>query len=255
MLVVFLHRAEAIDKPRSIELNQNILLGIHDNVLVAVRDNDSDGTFLRLGNGLGLDAGLKFARNKVIDKLADLRIGDCLALVQWELQVLDSVLDGERGPLADLEVQVLSVLTKCRGVDCRDVDNALVLLSDGLEILGELRALGRGFGEDVCKRDAGLGTQLELRYILRSGHTYSHVVGVSLWADLSNQRGCGSLGELLDRFDREGLVENILTLVKRLVEDNAGLCDTLGLCQSSVTSSAKQVGVAKRVGNGGKRCV
>jgi hypothetical protein len=49
------------------------------------------------------------------------------------------------------------VLTEVLGVNGGEVDLALVQLGERLQGLSECRTLLDGLGEDVCKRDAGLG--------------------------------------------------------------------------------------------------
>jgi len=121
-----------------------------------MRNDDMDGTILRLRKGLRLDAGFNLAVYKVLDEGTNVLLGECLGLVEGEFLVLNSFLDGECGPLVDLKVKVASVGTESFGVNGCEVDNALVLLSEGLEDIGEFFALFRGLGEDVGKGNTGL---------------------------------------------------------------------------------------------------
>lgn len=141
----------AVSAPWCIELDQNVLLVVQDDVLVVVRHDDGDWAFLSLWDGLRLDAWLDFARQVLVDELADDLLGELVALVEREFLVLDSLLNGECRPLSNIEVQVLTVLTERFGIDSRQVDLALVFLCDGLEVFGELFTLFRSLGEDVAK--------------------------------------------------------------------------------------------------------
>ena len=145
--------------PWGVEFEEDVLLVVDDDVLVVLRHNNGHGTFLLLGDGLRFDAWLDFASHEVIDELANLLLAEVLDVSLFgerELLILLGVLDGERGPLADLEVEVASVLAEGLGVDGCEVDGALVLFSDGLEGFGERLALFGSLSEDVCERDAGL---------------------------------------------------------------------------------------------------
>lgn len=142
--------------PGSVKLDEHVLVVVDDVLLIGVGDNDVDGAALVLGGGLRLDAGLDLASDVVLDVLANSLGRKLLVLVQGVLLVLDGVLDGKGGPLADLEVEVRAVLTKGLCVNGGEVDLALVLLGDGLELLGELLALLGSLGEDVGKRQTRL---------------------------------------------------------------------------------------------------
>jgi len=149
----------AVSAPGGVKLDENILLVVDDKVLVALGDDDSGTSLLLLGDGLALDAGLDFASDKVLNERSDRLLGKVLGralLGVGELLVLGDVLDGERGPGADLEVQVAGVLAESGSVDGSEVDLSAVLLSDGLEVSGERLALLGGLGEDVGEGKAGL---------------------------------------------------------------------------------------------------
>lgn len=154
-LLVLGSKRLAVTAPGSVELDQDILVGVHDNFVVILGDNNGDGTVVLLGNGLGLDAGVDLAGDKVVKELGNLLCGEVSAL-EGELLVLLSVLDGESGPLADLEVEVASVLTKGLCVDGGEVDLALVLLGDRLEGSSESLTLLGSLGEDVGEGNTGL---------------------------------------------------------------------------------------------------
>ena len=154
-LLVLGSKRLAVTAPGSVELDQDILVGVHDNFVVILGDNNGDGTVVLLGDGLGLDAGVDLAGDKVVKELGNLLCGEVSAL-EGELLVLLSVLDGESGPLADLEVEVASVLTKGLCVDGGEVDLALVLLGDRLEGSSESLTLLGSLGEDVGEGNTGL---------------------------------------------------------------------------------------------------
>lgn len=117
--------------PRCVVLDQDILVIVHDNLLVVVGDNDGDRAVLLLGNRLGLDARLDLALEEVADELADVLLGDLLVLGVGVLLVRLGVLDRKGGPLANLQVEVAGVLAKGLGVNGSDVDLALVGRGDG----------------------------------------------------------------------------------------------------------------------------
>lgn len=154
-LLVLGSKRLAVTAPGSVELDQDILVGVHDNFVVILGDNNGDRTVVLLGDGLGLDAGVDLAGDKVVKELGNLLCGEVSAL-EGELLVLLSVLDGESGPLADLEVEVTSVLTKGLCVDGGEVDLALVLLGDRLEGSSESLTLLGSLGEDVGEGNTGL---------------------------------------------------------------------------------------------------
>jgi hypothetical protein len=148
-----------VSTPWSVELEQHILVAVNDDFLVVLGDDDGGGAFLLLGDRLALDAGLELAGNKVGDELGQLLGGESRGITSfgvWELLVLDGVLDGESGPRADLKVEVASVLTESGRVNGSEVDLALVLLGEGLDLSGKAGALLFGLGEDVGEGDLGL---------------------------------------------------------------------------------------------------
>jgi hypothetical protein len=158
-LVVLGSKGLAVSAPRGVELDENILLVVDDEVLVALGDDHGGTGLLLLGDGLALDAGLDLAGDKVLNERADSLFGDVLGsalLGVGELLVLGDVLDGERGPGADLEVQVAGVLAESGSVDGSEVDLSAVLLGDRLEVSGESLTLLGGLGEDVGEGKAGL---------------------------------------------------------------------------------------------------
>lgn len=253
-LVILGCESLAVSTPGGVELEENILLAVNDNLLVVLGHNNSDWALLLLWNWLALDAWLNLAGNEVLDEFSNLLLAESLGragLGVGELLVLGGVLDSESWPCADLEVEVACVLTESAGVDGCKVDLALVLLSDRLEGLGESLALLGGLSENVGERDSGLE---ERKLACRSQSsvfpsTYSHVVSVGLWSNLSNQRSGSSLGERKDVILDELLGEGVLALVKGLVQNDRWLNNALSLGETSIRSSTKEVVVTKLLAN------
>lgn len=146
----------AVSAPRCVEFKQDILLVIEHNALVGVRHNDCHRAFLFLGNGLRFDAGLNLAVKDLLDEFTNIFGLNLLLLVIRVFRVFFRVLDGEGREGLRVEVEVSSVGAKQLGVNGGNVDGTLVLLSNGLEVLGELFTLLLGFGENVCQWDTSL---------------------------------------------------------------------------------------------------
>ena len=91
-----------------------------------------------------------------MDKRTHIVVSELLVLIEGELLVLDGLLDGECGPLVNLEVQITRVCAEGLGVNRCEAELSLVLLCEGLEGLGEFGALFGGLGEDVRKRNTSL---------------------------------------------------------------------------------------------------
>jgi hypothetical protein len=158
-LIVLGCKSLAVSAPGGVEFNKNVLLVVDHEVLVALGDDDSGTGLLLLGDGLALDAGLDLAGDEVVNERADSLLADVLGstlLGVGELLVLGDVLDGERGPAADLEVEVAGVLAESGSVDGSEVDLSAVLLGDRLEVGGERLTLLGGLGEDVGEGKTGL---------------------------------------------------------------------------------------------------
>lgn len=118
--------------PRSVELQENVLVLLNHNILVVVSDDDLDGPFLLLRDGLRLDARVDLAVHEVLDESADVLFGQLLALVKGEFLVLDGLLNSEGGPLVGFKVQIARMSAKGFGVDGCEADYALVLFSNRL---------------------------------------------------------------------------------------------------------------------------
>lgn len=127
--------------PWSVELNQNILLVVKNNFIVVLGNYNGDWAILRLWDWLGLDAWINLASDEVVNELANCLGSKLVRLVEWELLVLDSLLNSESWPFVSLKVEVTSVLSKGLCIDGSEVDLALVLLGNLLEVLGEALAL------------------------------------------------------------------------------------------------------------------
>ncbi|KAI6760212.1 hypothetical protein HG531_013413 [Fusarium graminearum] len=228
----------AVTTPGSVKLNKDILGVIKDDIVVALGNNNCDGTLLGLGDGLRLDAGLNLASVELLNELGDVVVGDLLLLVEGELLVLDNLLDGERGELVGLEVQVTSVGTESLSIDGGEVDLALVLLCDRLESLAELLALLLGLREDVSK-----------------GDTSGHVTSVCLRANLTNEGSSGSRDESRDGLLLKLLCEGVLALIESLVDNQGGGLDTLSLGNSGVVDATEEVGVTETLSKLGEGLV
>jgi hypothetical protein len=237
-VIVLGGKSLAVTAPGSVELNQDILGVIEDNVIVALGDYNSDGTLLGLGDGLRLDARLNLASGEVLNELGNVVMCDLLLLVEGELLVLDNLLDGERGELVSLEVQVTGVSAEGLGVNCGKVDLALELLSDGLEGIAKLLALLRSLREDVCE-----------------GNASGHVAGVGLRANLSNERGGRGGNEGGNGILLELLGEGVLALIESLVDNQGGGLDALSLGNSSVVDATEEVGIAETLSKLGEGLV
>lgn len=135
--------------PWGVELKENILVVVNHNLVIILRNDNSDRAFLLLRNGLRLDAWLDLSGNEVINELTDFLLSELLGLVIRKLLVLVRLLDSESGELADLEVEVGGMLTEILGVNSGEVDGTLVLDGEGLQLLGKLFTLFGGLGEDV----------------------------------------------------------------------------------------------------------
>ena len=135
--------------PWGIELDQDILGIIVDNVLVVVGNDNSDRTIVLLWYRLALDGWLNLASNEIIDKRANVFLGDLLGLVEGELLVLGNVLDSKGWPLVSLEIEVTSVSSKGLGVNCCKVNLTIVFLGNRLECSAEFLTLLGSLSEDV----------------------------------------------------------------------------------------------------------
>ena len=127
----------AVPTPWGVELDKDVLGLVHDDVVIVVRDDDDDGAVLLLGDGLALDAGLHLAVDEVLHEFGNRFLAQFLVLRQeGEFLVLSDLLDGKGGELVGREVQVAGVGAEGFGVNRGEVDLALVLFGDGLELEG-----------------------------------------------------------------------------------------------------------------------
>ena len=131
----WVHVRFAMAAPGSVEFYKDILLIVHDDVLVIVCDDNLNRAFLLFRDGLGFDAWLNFAVNEFLYESTNIFRGELLVLVKGELLVLDRLLDGEGGPFVDFEVEVAGVGAKRLGVDCGEAKGTFVFLSEWLECL------------------------------------------------------------------------------------------------------------------------
>lgn len=121
-----------------------------------MRDDNNDGAFLLLGNGLRLDTRLNFAIDDTLDEASNVVFGELLGLVKGELGVLSNILDGKSWELLRVEVKVSSVGAKSLGINGRETDDAFMLLCKWSKSFGELSTFFGGFGEDVCEGETSL---------------------------------------------------------------------------------------------------
>ena len=142
--------------PWGIEFDENIFVFFDHDLVVVLGDDNGDRPFLLLGNGLRLDAWLHLAINKVLNEATNIGLGQLLALVKWKFLVLDGLLDGERGPLVNFQIQVAGVSAESFGVNSSKADRTLVLFSQGLQGRSEFRAFFRSLSEDIRERDTRL---------------------------------------------------------------------------------------------------
>lgn len=115
----------AVSAPRSVELDEDILVLVHDDILVGVGDDDGDWAVISFWDSLGLDASSNVTGDDTLNELGDLLLGELLLLVEGVLLVGNGVLDGEGRELLRNKVEVGSVSTKGLGVDGSEVDLAL----------------------------------------------------------------------------------------------------------------------------------
>ena len=146
----------AVTAPWGVELKENILVVVNHNLVIVLRNDNSDRAFLLLWDGLRLDAWLDLSGDEVINELADFLLSELLGLVIRKLLVVVRLLNSESGELADLEVEVGGMLTESLGVNSGEVDGALVLDGEGLQLFGKLLTLFGGLGENVGEGDTSL---------------------------------------------------------------------------------------------------
>jgi hypothetical protein len=92
-----------VTAPWGVEFDQNIFFVVKHNVFVVLRDNYCHWSFLFLWDRLRLDTRLDLAVNVILHKLAHVLLRD-LCSAEWELLILDGILNGEGRPLAHLQV-------------------------------------------------------------------------------------------------------------------------------------------------------
>lgn len=159
----------AVTTPGGVKLDQNILLIVDNNVLIVVCNNGSHRSIVLFGYGLRLDARLNLTSQEIVNKLANMLLGELSALLERELLILGCVLNGESGPFTDFEVQILCMLTKSLCVDGGNVDLSLMLCGNGLECLCQFFTLLRSFSEDVGEGKARL-KDVGLAHVLGNSH-------------------------------------------------------------------------------------
>lgn len=100
-----------------------------------------DRAFLLLGDGLGFDAGLNFAVNKILKKLVQIIQCHLLILAEREFLILDRLLNGKRGPFVRFQVEVRGMSTKCFSVNGGEIDDAFVFLRQRFKFFHKLSTL------------------------------------------------------------------------------------------------------------------
>ena len=153
--------------PWGVELDENILVVIDDNILVVVGNNDGDRAVLGLWDGLRLDAGLDLAVKDILDELGDVFLDNLLGLVVRVFGVVGGILNGERGPLLSVEVQISTVSSESLGVNGCEVESTLVLLGNGLQGSGVFLTLLRGLSEDIGEGNPSLDIIITSVYVGR----------------------------------------------------------------------------------------
>ena len=250
----------AVSTPGGVEFQENVLLVVNDKFLVAVTHNHGNITLLAFGNGLGLDAGLNFAINHVLDELSNLLGVNLLGLVVWVLSILGGLLDRKSGEGLGLQVEVSSVGTEQLGVEGDNVDLPAVLSSDRTEVLGELLALFGGLREDVGQGKSSLREERKISYLgpfarVTGIISYRHVLGVGLGAKFTDKGSASGLDPCEDRLLIKLAVVDILLLVEILVKDNGGLLSPLGLGESDIVGGSEEVVVPLGFGEGSEALV
>lgn len=235
--------------PRCVELNKHVLLVVKYDLFVVVRNDDRNRSFLLLGNRLGLYTRLHLAINVLLDELAKVLLGD-LCSSEGKFLVLDGVLNSERRPLSNLEVQITSVRAKGFCINGRKIDLTLVLLCNGFDLCSELGALLRGLREKVRQWNSRLVNVVSCRMKEEDRlWTHSHVGSVGLGPDFANKRCTRSFRKVCDGFDVEFLFERVLALIKVLVEYDAGLLYTFRFGQCGVAACSEQIVISHRFGD------
>ena len=119
--------------PRGVKFQEHVFLIIDHWFLIVVGNHNMDRALLGFWDRLGFDAWLDFTIYKVLDKAANVVMGDLLSLVIRKFLILNRFLDSKGWPLVLLEVEIGGMGTKGRSINGGKVDNTLVLLSQGLE--------------------------------------------------------------------------------------------------------------------------
>jgi hypothetical protein len=148
----------AVTTPRSVELDEDILGVVLHDLIVVMRNNNVNRSFLLLGNRFRLDAGFHLPVNESLDEFIDFTKGNLLALIIGKFLILDRLLDGESREPVSLEVKVGSVGTKGLGINGGEIDLALMLDGNGFELFSKGRTLFRGLCEDIRQGNTGLFT-------------------------------------------------------------------------------------------------
>lgn len=208
-------RKKGDSPPRSVELNENVLLEsiLPNDLLVLVADEGPNALLLGGRDSSTLDVGLDLSSLEALDELLDGASVplDGSAALERVLGLSGEVLNHESRPGLDVEVERLGVVDELDGVDPDERELSFVLGGDGLEGLDELVVglLLLGVDEGVGQRDASLRVGSEV-----------------LRRDLGEERDSVDLDPRSEGLSGEGGEdlggEDVLSLVEGLVEDDGG---------------------------------
>ena len=119
--------------PWGVELNKYVLGLVHDDFVIIVRYNNRDRAVLFLRDRLALDTGANLAVYKVLSKCGNVLVSEFLCLREWVFLVLLNMLDSESWEFIGFQVEITSMCAERLGVNCGEVNSALVLLGNRLK--------------------------------------------------------------------------------------------------------------------------
>jgi len=226
----------AVTAPGGVELDEDVFASVLDDIVVVLADDDHD-VALVLGDGLGLDVRLGLAGDDTLDVGADALGGDLAR--EGVLVVLLGVVDGESGPLADLQVDIVGVTSVLGGVNVDKVNLALVVLGHSLN--------EGAHGGAVLGGDEEVG----------EGETAVHKLLVVLGANLVHGGDGVGLDEGGDLALGEAILglKDVLLLVELLEENDGGGGDRVGGKGAGIEGDTEHGVVAESLGNLGEGLV
>lgn len=116
-------KALAVSAPGSVELDQDLLLGVEDHLFEVLADDDLDGLIVGFGDGGGLEEGLELAVGDLGDKAGEVLGSDLSGFVFEFLRIaveeedLRGVLGVDSEVLGESIEQAMSVIL---GGECED---------------------------------------------------------------------------------------------------------------------------------------